>query len=183
MGLQIEDGGGSGKIATVDSDGKLDVRAIVHSHDFNINRASGKVWSCPFGPRDPTGASDYVFYIKNTGSADLSITDVRLSTTGAIGRFQLNLVTGTAASGTTVVPVSRNTGSTAAPVATIEDGVNITGLTTAGTLFYMECDAVSKVAHLSTSANIILAKGGAFGILAESATSVVTGVVSVVELD
>jgi len=183
MSFQIADGKGSGKRAEVDDQNRLHTVAVTQQNDFHINEKNGKYWSCPFGPRDPTGASDYVFYIKNTGDKDLGITDIRLSCTGAASQIEINSVTGTAAAGTTVTPIPRNLGSSQVISGIVEDSVNITGLTSAGTLFYMELAAVATLYHLKTSSNIIIPKGSAVGILVVTATSIVTGVVSVLELE
>ena len=182
MAIIIQDGLGKGYGMRVDSEGRLHTVAYTNPTDFHTNNDYGKVWSLPFGPRDPTGADDYVFYLQNTGVNNIAVTDIRLSCTGAASRIAINKVTGTAAAGTTIVPVARNLGSTAAPVATAEDSVDITGLTSAGTLFYMELTAVSTLYHLRTTSNIILPKSSAIGISVATATCVVTGVVSVVEL-
>ena len=183
MGLQIEDGTGSGNSLKVDSQGRALIRSVTETHDFHVNHDNGKTWSLPFGPRDPTDVNDYVFYLKNTGDKDIGVTDIRISATGAASQIQINGVTGTAATGTTITPVSRRLGSPEIPSATAEDGVNITGLTSSGTLFYMEITAVGTLYHLSTSSNIILPKGFAIGISVAVATSIVTGIVSITELE
>jgi len=183
MSLQISDGKGRGYRAEVNAENKLQTVSISKTNDFHINDVHGKYWSCPFGPQDPTGANDYVFYIKNTGDKDLGITDIRVSCTGAASQIQINSVTGTAASGSTVTPVNRNLGSSQVISGTVEEGTDITGLTNAGTLFYMELAAVATLYHLKTTSNIIIPKGSAVGILVVTATSVVTGVISVIELE
>jgi hypothetical protein len=182
MAVIIQDGLGKGFTARVDSEGRMHTVAHTNPTDFHTNNDFGKVWSLPFGPRDPTGVGDYVFYLKNTGSNNIAVTDIRLSCTGAASQVSIDAVTGTAAAGTTIVPVARNLGSTASPVAIAEDSVNITGITTAGTLFYMEMPTVSTLYHLKTTSNIILPKSSAIGISVAVATSIVTGMVSIVEL-
>jgi len=181
MGFQIEDGTGKGYVWQVDSQNRGIVRSITEPRDYHINEVSGKVWSCEFGPQDPTGADDYVFYIKNTGTQNLSISDFRLSCTGVTGRVNIDAVTGTAAGGSTITPTSRNLGSAATVEATVEEGVNITGLTSGGTIFYMELDTVSKLFHLRTTSKIIIPKGTAIAIACADAGTILSGIVSVIE--
>jgi hypothetical protein len=183
MSLQITDGKGKGYRAEVDSEGRLSTLAVTQSNDFHLNQTNGKYWSCPFGPQDPVGVNDYVFYIKNTGDKDLGITDIRLSCTGAGSQIQINSVTGTAAGGNTITPIPRNLGSSQVISGIVEEDTDITGLTSAGTLFYMELTTVATLYHLKTTSNIIIPKGSAVGILVAVATCIVTGVVSVIELE
>ena len=182
MSLIIQDGLGKGYTLHIDSEGRAHTVAHTNSTDFHTNLDFGKVWSLPFGPRDPTGAADYVFYLQNTGSNNIAVTDFRLSCTGAGSQISIEKVTGTAAAGTTITPVARNLGSTASPVATAEDSVNITGLTTAGTLFQMELTVINTLYHLRTTSNIIMPKSSAIAISVATATCVISGVVSIVEL-
>ena len=99
----------------------------------------------------------------------------------AATQIEVNHVSGTAAGGTDVTPVPRNLGSAQVPTATIQTGTDITGLTSEGTIFFIQCDSTGVERHLSTSSNIIITKGKALGILVETATANVTGVVSIVE--
>jgi len=181
MGLRIEDATGSGFGLKVDGKNRAHARAVSEAKDFDINLSNGKAWSLPFGPQDPTGANDFIFYLKNTGEKDISITDFRLSATGAGSRIQINHVIGTAVGGATITEVAKNLGSTELLSATAEEGTDITGLTSQGTIFFMELTVVDTLYQLKTTSNIVIPRGTAIAILVETATSVVTGVVSVVE--
>jgi hypothetical protein len=183
MSFQITDGKGTGNRVRVDSENRLSTVAVTQSNDFHVNQIDGKYWSCPFGPQDPAGANDYVFYIKNTGDEDLGITDIRLSCTGAASQIQINSVTGTAVGGNTITPIPRNLGSSQVIAGIVEEDTDITGLTNIGTLFYMELTAVATLYHLKTTSNIIIPKGSAVGILVVTETSIVTGVISVIVLE
>jgi archaellum component FlaG (FlaF/FlaG flagellin family) len=183
MSFQITDGKGSGRRVEVDGENRLTTVATTQTNDFHINQKNGKYWSCPFGPQDPDDVNDYVFYIKNTGDKDLGITDIRVSCTGAASQLQINSVTGTAIGGNTITPIPRSLGSSQVISGIVEEDTNITGLTSVGTLFYMEMTAVATLYHLKTSSNIIIPKGSAVGILVVVATSIVTGVISVIELE
>lgn len=181
MGFQIEDGTGSGKNAKVNSGNRLFTSSVNQLYDFYINKESGKVWSVPFEGLNPAGADDYVVYIKNTGTKDLLVSDVRVSVDTAVSQIEIHTVTGTAAGGSAITPVSRTVGSSASPTATIESGTDITGLTTAGTLFFIQCAVVGTDYHLRTSSNIRIPKDKAIALMVETATANVTGVISLVE--
>jgi hypothetical protein len=181
MGIQIEDGLGTGKIAGVSSENRLCVDAVSEPKDHHTNAESGKVWSLPFDGIDAAGNGDYIFYIQNTGDKSLGITDIRLSADTAATQIEIHGVTGTASGGSALTPVSRTVGSSAAPTATIETGTDITGLTSSGILFYMQLAVVLTEYHLRTTSNIIIPKGKAVGILVETGTANITGVVSLVE--
>jgi len=178
MGFQIQ--GVNGKIVKVNGGNRLLVNSITNPVDADINIESGKVWSLPFDGLNPAGASDYVFYIKNDGDKVLHVSDIRI-TADATTQVELHGVSGTAAGGSALTPVSRTIGSAAVPSATIETGTDITGLTSLGTLFFIQCLTAGNEYHLTTSSRIRIPKGKAVAILIETGTANVTGVVSLVE--
>lgn len=184
MGFHIEDGAGQGFNAKVNKENQLDVFAVAEASDRTINRVDNKVWSLPFTGIDPAGASDYFFYIKNTGTIDLAITDIRIESSVA-GTVAVNYVTGTPSytSDTDVTPVNRYLGNSNAPAATIKTDTDTTGLTNAGTLFYITCDTTDKVYHLKTSSNIFIPPGQQIALLWDTATGVLQGVVSLVAVE
>lgn len=182
MGLQIEDGSnGTRQGAGVNSDGHLEVSAITQTEGQFINTKNEKVWSIPFEGLNPAGADDYVVYIKNTGNKVMHISDIRIMADTAATQIEINSVTGTAAGGSAITPVPRTVGSAQTPTATIESGTDITGLTSTGTIFFIQCDTVNREYHLRTSSKIRLPKGQAIGVLVETATANVTGVISIIE--
>lgn len=182
MAGQIRDGKGKGYLAQVDSENRLVTFAVTQPVDQHINGEFGKVWSVPFENIANAGANDYIMYVKNTGDKDLKVTDIRISCSGAT-QVEVHGVTGTAASGTTVTPVSRTVGSVVSPSATLESGTDITGLTTSGTLFFIHAVTADKTEHLSTSSNIIIPKNKAIAILIETTSITSTGVISIVEAE
>lgn len=180
---QIVDGGGSGRVAKVDKDQRLLTTAIAQPLDQHINAESGKAWSISFDGLNPAGDGDYVIYIKNDGVNDLRIPDIRIKCDTAASQLEIHEVTGAAVGGSDITPVSRTVGSGALPTATIQSGTDITGLTSGGILFYIQCVTVDKEEHLSTSSNIDIPKGRAIALLIEEGTANVTGVISLVESD
>ena len=176
----IRDGNGTGKSAKVNSENRLDVESITRPIDQHINELYAKSFSLPFDAIDPTGADDYFFYFKNTGTKNLHITDVRIRSTVA-GTVEIHAVSGTASAGTTVTPVNRTIGNSNSLTATIETGVNITGLTNDGVIFYQRLDTADEEKHLKTSSHIILPPGQAIALLWDAATGALSGVVSAYE--
>ena len=181
MGFVIDDGTGVNGSVKV-SDNRLWTDTVVKTNDQEINEQSGKVWSLPFEGINPAATDDYIFYCKNTGNADLAISDFRISADTATTQIGFYGVTGTAASGSTLTPVSRTIGSSAIPTAIIETGTDITGLTSTGALFFMQLAVVDTMYHLSTSSKIIIPKGRAIALSVETATANITGVISLYEI-
>jgi len=167
--------------ATVDDDFRLATFSVGEPVDAHINRENEKVWSIPFEGLNPTGADDYVIYIKNTGDKVIHISDIRVMADTAVTQVELHSVSGTASGGSDVSPVPRTVGSTQIPTATIQSGADITGLTNDGIQFFIQCDTVNKEYHLSTSSRIRIPKGKAVALLVETATANITGVVSLIE--
>ena len=181
MALQIEDGTGTGKKVKVDESFRILTQAEVTTKDQDLNERTGKVWSASFENISPTGTDDFIFYLKNTGDNDVQVSDFRLSSETAATQAVIVGVSGTPSSGNDIIPVSRTVGSSATPSVTVQSGVNITGLTSDGVIFYMQCSSVGQQYRLSTSSKIIIEKGKAIGIYIETSTASVTGVVSFYE--
>ena len=133
----------------------------------------------PFDAVDPTGADDYFVYILYSGTGELHITDVRLTSTVA-GFMEPQVVTGTAAGGTAVGLVNRNLGSSKVPDGTYEFGVDITGLTDAGHLHHMWLQA-NVEGHLGLNGHYIIQPGQAMALLWTAATGILSGTVSMYE--
>lgn len=170
-------GGDFDYTAGVNVDGQLLVKSESQSHDREL-ADQGFVWSLPFS-KTPTGAGDHFFYIKNTGTVELHITDIRIRSASA-ETYTIQKVTGTPIGGTTLVPVNRNLGSSKIPTATIEEGVDITGLTTGGIIFHMTTDTANRIEHLRTTSNIHLPQGTACVITAGTGAVALVGMVSIV---
>lgn len=177
---KVHDGTGSGRTALVNTNNRLATNAVTVAEDHIIALTSAKVWSCTFKDVDPTAADDYFFYLKNTSTNFYyNVSDIRIASTVA-GQLEVNSVSGTAAGGTAVSPVSRRVNDVAIPGATIESGLNITGLTSNGTLFLLTL-AAGTTFQLRTSSRIIVPPGQAFGLLWGESTGVLSGTVSIYE--
>jgi hypothetical protein len=179
--MRLEDGKGNGYELEVDAKNRALVLAISEPDNFFINQQSGKVWSIPWENVVNAGANDYIIYIKNTGDKDLRITDIRLSASAAT-QVEIHKVTGTAGgSPTAITSVPRNLGSAETPSADLYSDPDITGLTSAGTIFFMHCPVADTLYHIRTSSNIIITKNQAIALLVETTTITTTGVISLVE--
>lgn len=181
MAIQIEDGHGSGIRAKINAEGFLDVNAVAVFQEQHINELNNKVWSIPFEGLNPAGTDDYVIYIENTGDKIINVSDIRISADTAATQVEVQVVTGTPVGGSAITPVSRTIAATATPTATVESGTDITGLTTGGVLFFIQCAVVNTEYHLETTSKIRLSKGKAIALLVETATANITGVITLVE--
>ena len=183
MGLTIEDGKGRGFTAAVNSEQELATRSVVVALTHHINEESGKVWSVPFEDLNPAGDDDYVVYIKNTGTKDLHVIGVEVSCDTAASQVEIHAVTGTSVGGSNITPVSRTVGSSSTPTATIESGTDITGLTTAGTLYLIQCAVADTAYSVEIESHIILPKGNAIGVLVKEGTANRSGVIGIMEVE
>lgn len=111
------------KLATVGYNGTLGYAAVVDHQEGYVAHVS----------KTPTGADDEFFYLKNASATPIIIDRIVL-TDAAAETIYLAYCTGTAAGGTTLVPVNLYAGSTHTralmdPSGICESGVDITGLT------------------------------------------------------
>ena len=180
MAEEIIDGTGTGKTAKVDSQNRLLTLAISESEDFHLN-AVGKVWSIDIS-LTPTGANDYFFYLENTGSEDLHISAFRASSSVPT-EIAIEHVTGTASGGTAAPPLARNFGSSKVPSATIETGVDITGLTKVGRVLLLECAVADTEYSEEIISNIIIPQGTALAMKRVAATGLINATVSLLGSD
>lgn len=171
--------GPNGNVAEVDDELRLQVFAVGQHEDRHSNK-DGRYWSV-FVSVTPTGINDDFFYLKNDGTKNLIITDIRVSSSVAT-QLLYKRVTGTPVGGTAIVPVSRLLSNPKAPSATIEQGVDITGLSDLGTpLFFEECDTPNRRENLKTTSAIIIPQGQAVAFERVAATGLITMVVSLSE--
>lgn len=178
----IKDGAGSGNTVKINSENRMDTEAVTRPLDQHINEVYHKEFSLPFDAIDPVGADDYFVYIKNTGTRDFHVTDIRIRST-VVGTVEVHGVTGTAsfAAGTDIAPVNRTLGAAETITATIKTDTNTTGITTSGTLFFIRCDTADKESALKTSSHIIIPPGQSMALLWDTSTGALSGVISLYE--
>lgn len=176
--MKIQDGAGSGYEAAVDNENRLATTSVIETRDKHVNRHSGKAWSFPF-TTTPTGAGDYFFYFKNTGTEDYFLTDIRLDAASAevVG---VDSVSGTAsfAGGAAITPVNRNLSSEVVPSATVQYDTDTTGLTKVGEIFFLTCEA-NVMCHLRTTSNVVITPGKAIALRAVTGAIAIQGTISI----
>jgi len=170
--------GKNGDLANVGDDGRLTVASVSTPEDRSLND-DGKVFSVYFVVT-PTGAGDYFFYLKNNGTKNIVITDIRIKSTVATTIYY-KAVSGTASAGTDAAVTNRNLGSSRQLDAAASYDVDITGLTDEGVLFFDSCDTAENMESLKTTSTIIIPQGQAIAFQREAATGEIEAVVSVVE--
>ena len=170
--------GPNGFVACVDVSNRLQVFAVSQNED-KLLATLGKYWSVPINIT-PTGADDYFFYLKNESTKNLFLTDIRISSTVAT-EITYEHVSGVAVGGTDIVPVNRLLGSAKLPTATIQEGVDITGLTSLGELVFEECAVVNTMYSLKLTGTIIIQQGQAIAFKRVEATGAIKAVVSIAE--
>jgi hypothetical protein len=171
--MQIE-GASLARRAEVNSLQQLLTHAMIVSRTAWTTLYEGLVWTIPFDAIDPTGADDYFLYILNNGPDPLAVSKLHVTSTVA-GTLELQTVTGTAVGGTAITVVNRHRGITKTPDATIQSGVDITGLTDAGVLEFVELGANAQASLVLRDEPIILEQSQAVAFLWTEATGVLTG--------
>ena len=172
--------GPDGRVVDVDIENRLSTLAISVPLERHLN-SEEKVWSIYFTVT-PTGANDLFFYLRNDGTKNLFISNIRISSTVATTLFYRQ-VTGTASSGTNSAVTNRKLSSSKQPIATIQHDANFTGLTSGGILFHEEVDTVDALRHLSIPCGIIIPQGQAIAFERVAATGTIECVVSVSEAE
>jgi len=180
--MQLEDGTGNGGYKVkVDNENRAHVFAVTEPEDKHSNR-EGHVWSLQFSVT-PAGAGDYFFYLENTGTVTLAITDIRVSSS-VVTELNYDHVSGTPTyvTGTDVSVTSRLLGNTNTPTMSCKYDTDITGLSSSGTLFFEECANANQRYKLSTSSNIMIPQGQAVAFRRTEATGLINCIVSLVDL-
>lgn len=183
MGETIEDGKGGGYSAQVSQLNRLQTTAITKSQDYYQNAINGKQWSMSVKGVSAAGIDNIFFYLKNTGTTTLGITDFRFASS-EVTMLTIEKVTGTATftNGVDVTPVPKNLGRTEIPDATVKTCDNVSGLTGGGDIYYMNLPGDSSLVHIRTSSNVIIPQGQAMAIKRSTLTGSITGTVSLVEI-
>ena len=132
MGIQIEDGKGSGKIAAVNSENRLTVVSETHSLQYHISRTYGHAYQVQSIDTGITAKTQTILHLKNiSNTQDLIITYIRMQpvvtgTVPVIGTyFEIGVGATLTSGGSTVTPINMNQSSgNVAPV--IATGVDPT---------------------------------------------------------
>lgn len=158
MDISIVDGTGKGYGLLVDSDNYAHVFSVGSPIDQHVNMEVGTVFGC-VATVTPAGGGNCFLYIKNTADSPMHLTNFRLRSTGANEGVQIKLKdTGTAAGGTTLLPVNKNTAKGIAASCVSEYGVNITGLTGGSIVDILWVEADTKSFKFEWTSDLIVAK-------------------------
>jgi hypothetical protein len=172
----------TGRTAEVDSENRLTTFSVAQDENKHTNIAG--LSDSIYFTVTPAGANDYFFYLKNNGTVDIALTDIRLSSTVATRVF-LEVATGTPSyvSESAASVTNRNLGSSKAPTITANYDTNITGLTNGGELLFQECHLADELYHMKPSSTIIIPQGQAVSLKRVAATGLMTVLVSLTVAD
>ena len=176
----IKDGAGTGKSLKINAENRADVDAVSRSITQHVNEVYQKHFSISFEAIDPTGADDYFFYYKNTGTKNIHVTKTRFKTT-VVGAVEIHHVTGTASTVTDVAPVNRYVGSAEAVPASTGTSVNFTGLTVAGVLNRLQLSTANVDFVDDSPSHIIVPPGQAIALMWDTSTGILAGTIDMYE--
>lgn len=177
-------GNRSGKFADVNGDFQLLTDATARHRSEFLNGKGGKVWALDINAIDPVGAADKFFYLRNTGSTDIKIHSIRLSSTVA-GIVTVKKVSGTATftAGIDITPLSFSSSATPFVSATIKTDTDTTGLTDEGVWARMSLDTANREVLHEIPSTIMIANGGALALEWSAATGILSGTIVITEND
>lgn len=167
----------TGRTASVDDENRLATFAVSQAEDKHSN-VEGHYNSVYFEVT-PAGANDNFFYLQNTGTEDLAITDIRISSSVPTN-ILLDKASGTPTyvTGTDAAVTNRNLGSSKTPSVIAKYDTDITGIVDEGVLLFQECPVADTLYHFRTSSNIIIPQGQAVILKRVGATGQITCLVS-----
>jgi copper(I)-binding protein len=167
----------SGRTARVDEEFRLKTFAITQNEDKHTN-VEGDYNSLYFQVT-PAGAGDYFWYLVNDGDEDVTITDIRISST-VVSQINLHAVTGTPTyvTGTDTQVTNRNLGSNKIPDVTSKFDTDITVIASTGILLFDELSSANDMHHMKTTSNIIIPQGQAIALERVAATGLITCLIS-----
>jgi hypothetical protein len=162
MGLQIEDGLGTGRLAGISTTGnRLLVDSRSDTRIYFISRDNGDAYTM-VSIDTPSAGGEYNFYFKNTSTTQkFYVSDIEVGAAD-LAIFKLSVVTGTA-SGTTITPTNLNLTSGNVATATVLGNGAISGLTESSVLAVISVPADSTEAF-KTSDSLVLGQGDAIAV-------------------
>jgi len=166
--FNLQDGGGTGRLATVSAFFRLNVSAKTNPRLFYSSRDEGKAFNL-ISTDANAAAGDYVFYLKNTSTTDnLYVKHIEFHAANA-AVWKVWEVTGTAG-GTSITPSNLNLGSPN-EAESIGFGDNaVTGLTTVKQVGTHRHDANGE-GEMSYEDALILTPGAAIAVEYDAGTT------------
>jgi hypothetical protein len=126
MGLQIEDGRGSGQQAGVNSEGLLRTAAVSATVEHHVNHHHGEAYTHSFDVT-AAGADDCILFMKNESDTDMTIEGFYLAVAGACEVYAEINNEGTRNAASAFIPVNVNAGSGNSAEGTFETGTDLAG--------------------------------------------------------
>ena len=168
----------NGIAVEVDDENRMLTFATTQENDRHLT-VEGKTFSVHFF-ETPTAANDYFFYFKNNGLKDLFLTKTRISSS-VPSIIYIDHVTGTPVYtvGTNAETSNKNLGAASTLEADAIHDVDITGLTSGGTLLFEQCAVADTRYTLEINSNIIIPQGQAIALRREAATGSIHCVLSI----
>ena len=166
--FNIQDGGGSGRLATVSSFFRLNVSAKTNPRTFYSSRDEGQAFNA-ITIDTSADAGDYIWYLKNTSTTDnLYIKHIEFHSVNA-AVWAVWEVTGTP-TGSTVTPSNLNLGSANAAQATCYGNGAVGGLTTVKRIGTHRNDALGE-GEMNYEDALVLAPGSAIAVEYDTGTT------------
>ena len=167
--FNLQDGGGSGRLATVSAFFRLNVSAKTNPRIFYSSRDEGKAFNC-ISTDASAAAGDYILYLKNTSTSDnLYMKHIEFHSANA-ATWKVWEVTGTAAGSSEIISSNLNLGSANVAEATARGNGAISGLTTVKQIGTHRNDANGE-AEMNYDNALVLPPGSAIAIEYDSGTT------------
>jgi len=172
----IKDGSGTGNTLRINEENRADVESVTRPIEQHINEAYSKAFVMSYVNVDPTGADDYIVYMKNTGTKNLHIHRM-IARSEVVCTLTIEAVSATPGyvSATDLVASPLTLGSSNSLTGTFKSDANITGLTSESILLRHRVPVVNTDHLIDFPSHIIIPPGQALAIAVDSATAVVSG--------
>ena len=175
--------GPNGKVANVNDQNQLEVKAITHSAEHYANHVIEEAYQVPFAVT-PAGALDCFFYLKNTSEHDLFIEGFSYAAGAAETIYVQIANTGTAVltDGTEQTPANCNAGSghdadVTCYSGTANEAVDITGLAGGREIERLNIAAATDKKWHNFETDVIVPKNKIFSMWALAGSVVLTGTI------
>lgn len=164
--MKIVDGTGTGKRVKVDDDNRFYTNSVSQSIEHFTNFFKGRSYSAVI-QQTPTGASDYFFYMENTGSLPIVIEGFSYRVASAESIDVKIGVSGTPAGGATASVTNLNSNSSKSPTGTYQTGNDITGLSN-GSVAERIYLTSTETKNYNFEQDVVIAQGGTFALSANT---------------
>ena len=123
--MQVEDGGNTGRKATVNLEGRLDVAAVTSTAEHHAN-TEGRAYHVSF-EMTPTAGDDCIFYMQNDDVSNLTVEGIWLSPAAAVEVYFQSNDRGTRNAAAAIVPAQCHFGSGQEADGTFEQSADLDG--------------------------------------------------------